>query len=182
MHCHSLFHGIFLSQGSNLSLLHLLWQAGSLSLALPGNLPAMWDACIQSLGQEDPLRKWLLTPVFLSREFQIQRNQAGYSLCIFGKWERRIISESTGSKALKGANKWWFCVLIHFHVLYIYLNKSGDKSQALYLLDPLIYIIPFLNIHYHLDCSIIMVKALCLCMCVMHVIWLPSFILLMFYL
>ena len=35
--CHVLFQGIFLAQGSNLSLLYLLqWQAGALPLALPG--------------------------------------------------------------------------------------------------------------------------------------------------
>ena len=34
--CHALLQGIFLTQGSNLSLLHLLhWQAGSLSLLPP---------------------------------------------------------------------------------------------------------------------------------------------------
>ena len=35
--CHFLLQGIFLTQGSNLSLLHLLhWQANSLPTALPG--------------------------------------------------------------------------------------------------------------------------------------------------
>ena len=38
--CHFLFQGIFLTQGSNLSLLHLLhWQAGSLPLAPLGKPP-----------------------------------------------------------------------------------------------------------------------------------------------
>ena len=36
---HALLQGIFLTQGSNLHLFHLLrWQAGSLALAPPGNL------------------------------------------------------------------------------------------------------------------------------------------------
>ena len=35
--CHALLQGIFLTQGSNLHLLHLLhWQAGSLALVPPG--------------------------------------------------------------------------------------------------------------------------------------------------
>ena len=37
--CHFLIHGIFLTQGLNPRLLHLLhWQMGSLPLALPGKL------------------------------------------------------------------------------------------------------------------------------------------------
>ena len=37
--CHALQQGIFLTQGSNLSLLYLLhWQAGSLPLVPPGKL------------------------------------------------------------------------------------------------------------------------------------------------
>ena len=36
--CHALLQGIFLTQGSNLPLLHLPhWRAGSLLLELPGN-------------------------------------------------------------------------------------------------------------------------------------------------
>ena len=44
------------------------------------NLPAMQETCVQSLGQEDPLRKeWLPTPVFLPEEFHGQRSLVGYS-------------------------------------------------------------------------------------------------------
>ena len=40
MGCHALLQGLFLTQGSNLHLLHLLhWQAGSLPLAPPGKPP-----------------------------------------------------------------------------------------------------------------------------------------------
>ena len=45
--CHALLQGIFLTQGSNPYLLHLLhWQVGSLALALPGK-PSLW--CISFL-------------------------------------------------------------------------------------------------------------------------------------
>ena len=49
---------------------------------LPGQIPGsgrsqeMW---IRSLGQEDPLEKGILTPVFLPGEFHGQRNLEGYS-------------------------------------------------------------------------------------------------------
>ena len=37
---------------------------------------------VQSLGLEDPLKKWLPSPVFLPGEFHGQRSLAGYSpLC-----------------------------------------------------------------------------------------------------
>ena len=43
------------------------------------NLPAMWETSVQSLSQEDPLRReWQPTPVFLPGEFR-QRRLAGYS-------------------------------------------------------------------------------------------------------
>ena len=42
--CHFLLQGIFLSQASNLCLLHLLyWQAGSLPLVLPEKLVALYS-------------------------------------------------------------------------------------------------------------------------------------------
>ena len=43
------------------------------------NLPAMPVTRVQSLGQEGPLAKGILTPVFLSGEFHGQRSLAGYS-------------------------------------------------------------------------------------------------------
>ena len=62
--CHFLLQEIFLSKGSNLSLLRLLhWQADSLLLALSGR------------------RKWQPTPVFLPGESQGQRSLVGCSLC-----------------------------------------------------------------------------------------------------
>ena len=45
MGCHALLQGIFLTQGSNLRLLHLpRWQAGSLPLVPPGN-PKCLNSC-----------------------------------------------------------------------------------------------------------------------------------------
>ena len=58
--CHFLLQGIFLTQGSNLCLLHLLhWQVDSLSLVPPGislkaqlvkNPPTIWETWVWSLG------------------------------------------------------------------------------------------------------------------------------------
>ena len=43
------------------------------------NLPAMWETWVQSLSQEDPLRReWQLTAVFLLGEFRGQRGLEGY--------------------------------------------------------------------------------------------------------
>ena len=45
------------------------------------NLPAMQEASVQSLGQEDHQRgEWHLTPDFLPREFHGQKSLVGYSL------------------------------------------------------------------------------------------------------
>ena len=47
--CHALLQGIFLTQGSNPCLLHLLhWQAGSLPLAPPGKPHALYSYFIYS--------------------------------------------------------------------------------------------------------------------------------------
>ena len=43
------------------------------------NLPAMQGTCVQSLGWEDPWRKWQPTPIFLPGEFHGYRSLAGYS-------------------------------------------------------------------------------------------------------
>ena len=45
------------------------------------NLPAMQETQVQSLGQEEPLEKRMVThsPVFLPAEFHGQRSLAGYS-------------------------------------------------------------------------------------------------------
>ena len=44
------------------------------------DLPAMWEAWVRSLGQEDPWRrKWQPTPVFLPRESHGRRSLVGYS-------------------------------------------------------------------------------------------------------
>ena len=44
------------------------------------HLTATWETWVQSLGQEDPLRrKWLSIPVFLPAEFHGQRSLVGYS-------------------------------------------------------------------------------------------------------
>ena len=43
-------------------------------------LPSMWEAWVQSLGWEDPLRmEWQPTPIFLPGESHGQRSLAGYS-------------------------------------------------------------------------------------------------------
>ena len=43
-------------------------------------LPAIQEAQVRSLGQEDPLeKKWQPTPVFLPGESRGQRSQVGYS-------------------------------------------------------------------------------------------------------
>ena len=55
------------------------------NVGLPGdsnskNLPAVQETQVQSLGQEDPLkREQLPTPVFSPGEFHGQRSLAGYS-------------------------------------------------------------------------------------------------------
>ena len=44
------------------------------------NLPKMQETWVQSLGQEDPLKKgWLPNSVFLPAEFNRQVSLAGYS-------------------------------------------------------------------------------------------------------
>ena len=43
------------------------------------NLPAMQETQVRSLDQEDPLKKWQPTPVFLPGESHGQRRLAGYS-------------------------------------------------------------------------------------------------------
>ena len=46
-----------------------------------GNLPAMWENRVQSLGWKDALQKGMQPiPVFLPGEFQGQSSLAGYSL------------------------------------------------------------------------------------------------------
>ena len=86
--CHFLLQGIFLTQGKDLHLLNQLHQqADSLSLSPPAlplvaqkRLPAMQEAWVQSLGQEDPCRRqWQPTPAFLPGESHGQRSLAGYS-------------------------------------------------------------------------------------------------------
>ena len=54
--CHFLLQGIFLTQGLNLCLLHLLhWQVGSLPLVSPGKCPFLALAyCNISLLRSDP--------------------------------------------------------------------------------------------------------------------------------
>ena len=47
--CHALLQGIYLTQGSNPSLLHLLhWQLGSLPLVLPGKPTPIHDTLLKS--------------------------------------------------------------------------------------------------------------------------------------
>ena len=53
------------------------------------NLPAVQETQVQSLGQEDPLRrKWQPAPVFLLGKFHGQRSLAGYSLWGRKEWGR----------------------------------------------------------------------------------------------
>ena len=52
----------------------------SLVAQLVKNLPAMWETWVRSLGWEDPWRKeGLPTPIFLPREFHVQRSPVGYN-------------------------------------------------------------------------------------------------------
>ena len=56
MDCHSLFQGIFLTQGSNLCLLHLLhWQADSLPLTHKESPFSRWDMQESGLTENTPL-------------------------------------------------------------------------------------------------------------------------------
>ena len=60
--CHFLLYGIFLTQGSNLCLLLLLyWQASSLPLSHLGICLPMQEMQFRSLGQEDRLEKEMAT-------------------------------------------------------------------------------------------------------------------------
>ena len=42
------------------------------------NLPTVWETWVQSLGQEEPLEKWLSIPAFLPEEFHGQRRLVVY--------------------------------------------------------------------------------------------------------
>ena len=54
-------------------------KQASLVAQLVKNLPAMQETWVQSLGQEDPLKKGMATtPVFLPLEFYRQRSLASY--------------------------------------------------------------------------------------------------------
>ena len=79
--CHALLQGIFPTQGSIASLLHLLlWQMSSLPMVK--NLPAMQELqemWVLSKGQKVSWwRAWQPTPVFLPGKSYGQRNLAGY--------------------------------------------------------------------------------------------------------
>ena len=50
----------------------------------------MQETSVQSLGWDDPLKKWQPTSVFLPEKFHGQRNLAGYS-----PWGRRKESDTT---------------------------------------------------------------------------------------
>ena len=62
-----------------------IWKHTGSCMGFPGGSDGKESACnvgawIQSLGQEDPLRrKWVPTPVFFPGEFHGQRSLAGYS-------------------------------------------------------------------------------------------------------
>ena len=58
------------------------------------SLPAMQETWVQSLGQEDPLRReWLPTPIFLPEEFHGQRSLAGCS-----PWGRKRVRHDLAIK------------------------------------------------------------------------------------
>ena len=55
-------------------------RRASLVAQMVKNLPAMQETWVQSLGQEDPLKKeWQPSPVFLPGEFHGQRSLVGCS-------------------------------------------------------------------------------------------------------
>ena len=57
-----------------------------------GNLPAMWETRVQSLGWEDPLKKGMQpTPAFFPGEFHGQRSLVGYS-----PWGRKELDTIEG--------------------------------------------------------------------------------------
>ena len=64
MGCHSLLQGIFLTQGSNLGLLHcrqILYHLASLVAQIVNHLPTMWETWVHSLSREDPLEEGMAT-------------------------------------------------------------------------------------------------------------------------
>ena len=73
MGCHALLQGIFLTQGLNLLLLHLLnWQAGSLSLVPPGRF-------FTTSSTLEWRRWWHPTPVLLPGKSCGRRSPVGCS-------------------------------------------------------------------------------------------------------
>ena len=69
------------------------------------NLPAMWETWVQSLSQEDPLRReWQLTPVFLPGEFHGQRGLEGYN-----SWGCK---ESDMTERLRLSLSWFIYVVV----------------------------------------------------------------------
>ena len=73
------------------------------------NLPAMQEAQVRSLGQEEPLEKGMAThSVFLPGEFCVQRSLVGYS-----PWNQKELDTTEGLT-------FHICIYIHFHI-YIYI-------------------------------------------------------------
>ena len=84
--CHFLLQGSFSTQGSNqciLRLLHftqILYCWASLVANMVKKLPAMLRTQVQSVDQEDPLRRtWQPTPVFLPGESHGEKSLTVYS-------------------------------------------------------------------------------------------------------
>ena len=74
------------------------------------NLPAVQETEVQSLGQEDPLKKeWQPTGVFLPGESHRQRSLAGYST-----WDHKIL---------------FFMQIFHYETMSLYIIE--DSTQAL---------------------------------------------------
>ena len=65
----------------------------SLIAQMVKNLPAVQETWVQSLGQEDPLRKeWQPTPLFLPGESHGQRSLVGYTVHGVAKSQTRLSS------------------------------------------------------------------------------------------
>ena len=106
--CHALLQGIFLTQESNLNLLHILhWQAGSLPLAPPGN--PRFLACLKLIWQFPtflffcpPLSSpeaWCNTACLLEA-WSHQLEQVSPSTTLFVIWECHTLSLRTMAASL----------------------------------------------------------------------------------
>ena len=85
------------------------------------NLPAMWKACVQSLGWEDPLEKGMATHLsILAGEFHGQRSLVGYSL--WGHKELDTTKQLTHTKTNDVEHLFHVHAGICIHFFFFYKN------------------------------------------------------------